>query len=194
MEISLLRMATALPDDDVQLLRRIARGDRQALAELAARHQRSLFGYLLQLTPDYGLAEELLQDTLVAVWQSAGHFKGHSSVLTWLIGIARRQAHNTLRKRKLPQDDLSLLEQMPAPDLEPEEYMLANVAREELAMAFHQLASIHREVLSLIFVQEFSYQEAATVLEIPVGTVKSRLSNARRALYALLHAREDTRR
>jgi DNA-directed RNA polymerase specialized sigma24 family protein len=57
---------------------------------------------LLQLTPDYGLAEELLQDTLVAVWKSARSFEGRSSVLTWLIGIARRQAHNTLRQRKIP--------------------------------------------------------------------------------------------
>lgn len=52
--------------DDVRLIKRIGRGDRQALSELYARYQRVLFAYLLQLTPDYGLAEELLQDTLVA--------------------------------------------------------------------------------------------------------------------------------
>ncbi len=81
--------------DDRQLLKDIAGGDRQALSELYARYQRPLFNYLLQLTPDYGLAEELLQDTLVAVWKSACSFEERSSVQTWLIGIARRQAHNT---------------------------------------------------------------------------------------------------
>lgn len=180
--------------EDAQLIGRIGRGDRQALSELYARYQRVLFAYLLQLTPDYGLAEELLQDTLVAVWKSARSFEGRSSVLTWLIGIARRQAHNTLRQRKLPVADLSALESMPASDLEPEEVALAGVARTELSEAFCRLAPVHREVLLLIFVQELSYQETATILDVPVGTVKSRLSNARRALRALLDAKEDTRR
>src|SRR5712691_11551952 len=87
--------------DERQITRRIAAGDREALSELYARYQRLLFNYLLQLTPDYGLAEELLQDTLVAVWKSASRFGGRSSVQTWLIGVARRQAHNTLRQRKI---------------------------------------------------------------------------------------------
>ena len=180
--------------DDAQLIRRIGRGDRQALSELYARHQRVLFAYLLQLTPDYGLAEELLQDTLVAVWKSAHSFEGRSSVLTWLIGIARRQAHNTLRQRHIMLADLSEVENMAAPDLEPEEVALAGVARAELTDAFRQLAPVYREVLLLTFVQEMSYQETATILDVPLGTVKSRLSNARRALRALLDAKEDTKR
>lgn len=180
--------------DDAQLIKRIGRGDRQALSELYARYQRVLFSYLLQLTPDYGLAEELLQDTLVAIWKSAHSFEGRSSVLTWLIGIARRQAHNTLRQRKIFLTDLSEVEAMPAPDLEPEEVVLAGVARTELTEAFRRLAPVHREVLLLTFVQELSYQETATILDVPVGTVKSRLSNARRALRAILDAKEDTKR
>lgn len=180
--------------DDVQLIKRIGRGDRQALSEFYARYQRVLFAYLLQLTPDYGLAEELLQDTLVAVWKSAHSFEGRSSVLTWLIGIARRQAHNTLRQRRLPLTDLSEVESMAATDLEPEEVALAGVARAELTEVFRRLAPVHREVLLLTFVQELSYQEAATILEVPLGTVKSRLNNARRALRVLLDAKEDTKR
>jgi RNA polymerase sigma factor (sigma-70 family) len=187
-------MATRPLADDVQLVRRIGRGDRQALSELYARYQRVLFAYLLQLTPDYGLAEELLQDTLVAIWKSAQSFEGRSSVLTWLIGIARRQAHNTLRQRHVALTDLSEIESMPASDLEPEEVALADVAREELVAAFRRLAPVHREVLLLVFVQELSYQETATILGVPVGTVKSRLSNARRALRAILDAKEDTKR
>ncbi|QBD82714.1 RNA polymerase sigma factor [Ktedonosporobacter rubrisoli] len=180
--------------DDAQLVKQIARGDRQALAELYVRHQRALFAYLLQLTPDYGLAEELLQDTLVAVWKSARGFEGRSSVLTWLIGIARRQAHNTLRQRKIPFTDISELGYLSRPGLEPEELVLASVAREELIKAFHLLAPVHREVLLLIFVQELSYQETAAILEVPVGTIKSRLSNARHALRALLDRKEDAKR
>lgn len=187
-------MAAESLTDDARLVRRIAKGDRQALSELYTLYQRPLFAYLLQLTPDYGLAEELLQDTLVAVWKSARTFEGRSKVLTWLIGIARRQAHNTLRQHCLPLSDLAELEGMPARELEPEEFALASVARDELAQSIHQLTPVHREVLLLIFVQELSYQEVASILEVPVGTVKSRLSNARRALRVLLDAREDATR
>ena len=180
--------------DERQVIRRIAIGDRDALAELYACYQRTLFNYLLQLTPDRGLAEEILQDTLVAVWKSAQSFEGRSSVRTWLIGIARRQAHNTLRQRRLPLADETEMEGLVATDPEPEAWTLASFARAELAAAFRQLAPLHREVLVLTFVQELSYQETATILEVPVGTVKSRLSNARRALRAQLDGREEANR
>ncbi len=180
--------------DERQVIRRIAIGDRDALAELYACYQRTLFNYLLQLTPDRGLAEEILQDTLVAVWKSAQSFEGRSSVRTWLIGIARRQAHNTLRQRRLPLADETEMEGLVATDPEPEAWTLASFARDELAAAFRQLAPLHRGVLVLTFVQELSYQETATILEVPVGTVKSRLSNARRALRAQLDGREEANR
>ncbi|HLX57454.1 MAG TPA: sigma-70 family RNA polymerase sigma factor [Ktedonobacteraceae bacterium] len=176
--------------DERQIVRSIAAGDREALAELYCNYQRTLFKYLLQLTPDYGLAEEILQDTLVAVWKSAYRFEGRSSLKTWLIGIARRQAHNTLRQRRLPLSDETQLEGLVAKDPEPEAFTLASFASDELAAAFRELAPLHREVLVLVFVQELSYQEVASILETPVGTVKSRICNARRALRALLDSRE----
>jgi RNA polymerase sigma factor (sigma-70 family) len=191
--ISWMEMSKPLTDD-WQIVQRVAEGDRQALAELYARYQRPLFHYLLQLTPDYGLAEEILQDTLVAIWKSAKSFERRSSVLTWLIGIARRQAHNTLRRHKLPFVDESELVGLPASDPEPEEFTLASIERDELVAAFRQLAPVHREILALTFVQELSYQEAAQVLGVPVGTVKSRLSNAKKSLRALLESREGTKR
>lgn len=191
--IGQMEMSKSLADD-AEMVQRVARGDRQALAELYTRYQRPLFHYLLQLTPDYGLAEEMLQDTLVAVWKSAHSFEGRSSVLTWLIGIARRQAHNTLRRHRLPVVDESELLELPANDPEPEEFTLASIERDELVAAFRQLAPVHREILTLTFVQELSYQETAQALSVPLGTVKSRLSNAKKALRVLLESREGTKR
>lgn len=181
-------------DDDLHILKRIAGGDRQALTELYVRYQRPLFSYLLQLTPDYGLAEELLQDTLVAVWKSAWSFEGRSTVLTWLIGVARRQAYNTLRQRKLPFVHEAELEGLSAAEPEAEDFTLASVARAELVEAFKQLPPVHREVLVLVLVQELSYEETARALSIPVGTVKSRLCNAKRMLRTLLTTREEAGR
>jgi RNA polymerase sigma-70 factor, ECF subfamily len=181
-------------DDDLDTIRRIASGDRHALAELHARHRQTVFRYVLQLTPDRGLAEEILQDTLVAVWKGARTFEGRSSVRTWLLGIARRQAHNALRQRGLTLAAESELADLPARDPEPEAAAIASAEREELVEAFGRLGPVHREVLVLILVDDLSYQEAAAVLGVPIGTVKSRLSNARSAMRALLQAREGADR
>lgn len=183
-----------IADDAVQLLQHIALGERQALAELYARYQRQVFAYLLQLTPDRGVAEEILQDTFVAVWKNASTFEGKSSVHTWILAIARRQAHNTLRQRTLSFVAEEELEALPSKDLEPEAALLASTHRESLITAFHRLAPHHREVLVLTFIEELSQQEIAQLLHIPVGTVKSRLSNARRQLrehLANIHAEEE---
>jgi RNA polymerase sigma-70 factor, ECF subfamily len=193
-ETGWMSMHTQPAIDNRLIIQRIARGDREALAELYACYQQPLFRYLLQLTPDYGLAEEMLQDTFVAVWKSARTFEGRSSVQTWLISIARRQAHNTLRRRKLLTVDEAELEEMASKEPEPEDFALASVARDELVAAFKQLASLHREIIVLIFIEELSYPEVANVLGIPVGTVKSRLSNAKRMLRRLLDSKEGTRR
>ncbi len=169
-------------DGDRVLLRRVAGGDEKALAEIHDRFGRSLFGYLLTLTRDRQLAEEILQDALVAVWRGAGSYAGRSSAKTWVFGVARRQAHNALRRRKLPLADEDPSDRLPAPDPEPEEALLAGAESRELADRIGELSPLHREALVLVFFQGLSYEETAEVAGVPVGTVKSRLSNAKRTL------------
>jgi RNA polymerase sigma factor (sigma-70 family) len=180
--------------DEWQLLDRISQGDRHALAELYARYRQPLFQYILKLTSDIGLAEEVLQDTFVAAWQSASTFQKRSSVLTWLIGIARRQGYNALRNQnqecKWVSDDA--LQSVPAPDLEPEVALIVQQTRAEFTTAFDQLSLPHQEILTLIFVHHLSYQEAAQVIDIPIGTVRSRLNHARRALR--IHLQDEQER
>ncbi|HMA37379.1 MAG TPA: RNA polymerase sigma factor [Chloroflexia bacterium] len=180
-----------MEDPEGELIARIARGDRLAFTELYTRYRLPLFHYLLHFTTDAGLAEELLQDTLVAAWQGAPHFRGQGRPLAWLFGIARRRAGKTLRRRVLPRTDAAALAMVPAPDLEPEAALLAGAARADLVAAISRLAPIHREVLWLTFVQELAYQETAAILGVPLGTVKSRLSNAKQALRRLLQAAEE---
>lgn len=187
-EIALHRegWSTDEPASDRSLVQRIAAGDRDALADLYAAHQRPLFRYLCQLTPDRGLAEEILQDTLVAIWQGAASFEGRSAVRTWLFAIARRQAHNTLRRRALPLADAEALVDVADPEPLPQERALAHAEFAELARGIAALQPIHREVLVLSLVNGLPYHEIARIVDVPEGTVKSRLSNARRALRALL--------
>jgi RNA polymerase sigma-70 factor (ECF subfamily) len=181
-------------DGDRRILGRVASGDRDALAELYARFGGTLFRYLLQLTNERGLAEEVLQDTLVGVWKSAGTFEGRSSVQTWLIGIARRQAHNTLRRRSLPRADVEELDVLAASGPDPEDAALAEAERAEVAAAIRWLSPAHREILTLAFVDDLSYSEMATIVGVPEGTIKSRLSNAKRSLRALLQDGKEARR
>jgi hypothetical protein len=85
---------------DETLVRHVAEGDAAALAALYRRYGTRLFGFLQRYAGDRMVAEEILQDTLLAVWRSAHLYAGRSSVRTWLFGIARRQAHNTLRRHR----------------------------------------------------------------------------------------------
>lgn len=184
-------LAPIAVEDDAQLLQRIARQDRGALATLYERHHRPLFIFLLQHTRDHGLAEELLQDTFVAVWRGADGFDerfrdGASTARAWLTGIARRQAHNTLRRLRLPLADASALEELAAPDPEPETWTLTMSTRDELLDAFERLPLRYREIAVLALVQDYSYAEMAEILDVPLGTVKSRLAAAKRHLRTLL--------
>lgn len=170
--------------EDRALMARIAAGDREALADLYERHGRPLLAYLRALSPDRGQAEELAQDTLLAVWHGAHTFQGRSSLRTWLLGVARRQAHNTLRRggRVSPSVGEAALLPLADSDPLPEDVAIARATRDEIDAALAQLSPLHREVLVLTFFHDLAYQEVAQVLDVPLGTVKSRLNHAKRAL------------
>jgi RNA polymerase sigma-70 factor (ECF subfamily) len=164
----------------------VAGGDQYALRHLYERHSSGMFRLLRRLTSDAGVAEEILQETWLAVWQSAGSFRSESSVRGWLYGVARRQAHNRLRRPSVIEIDLD--EAAEVPDRTPgvEDRVLAATERQALAEAVTELPEHLREVLVLVLAEDLSYPEVSTALGIPVGTVKSRMSHARRQLGARL--------
>ncbi|MGN9839883.1 RNA polymerase sigma factor [Nonomuraea sp. H19] len=169
-------------DPDARVLARVSDGDTRALTELYERFGEPLFAFLFRLAGDRGTAEEILQDTLLAVWRSAGTFQGRSSVSTWLFGVARRQAHNRLRNAPPPAaaEPYERADQLPGPE------ELA-VGGGWLQSALARLPLAQREVVVLHFVEDLALQDIAEVLGIPVGTVKSRLRLARAKLRECLH-------
>ncbi len=172
--------------DDGELLGRIGQGDESALAELYQRHAQVVLAQILLVTGERMLAEEILQDTMLAVWRGGAAFRGESSVRSWMIAIARRQTRDRLRGRRLQVVDDTFLADQPFPGPGPE---LAALDRAELAAvikAIRQLPPLHREVLGLVFGAGLSLPEVAGVLEVPLGTVKSRLSSARTELGRML--------
>lgn len=184
-------------DCDAALVQAMADGDEDALAELWSRHAASLLAYLHGLIGDRDLAEELVQDTLFAAWRGAARFRGDSNVRTWLFAIGRRQAMQRLRRAheagQARADEVKLAE-LPAAEPGPEVVALARAEVSTVGVAIGGLSAVHREVLQLIFTHGLSAREAARVLGVPTGTVKSRLSNARRALAAVLAGIEEERR
>ncbi len=185
------RSAAPVPQADEALLRRVAGGDPDALTALYRRYADQLFGYLARLAPDRMIAEEILQDTLLAVWRSADNFAGRSSVRTWLFGVARRQAYNRLRTLREPMVDLARLPEPESVEPGPEELVLARLEAGRVADGLRQLAPAHREVLLLALSAELAHAEIAEVIGVPVGTVKSRLHHARAALARLLAVPEE---
>jgi RNA polymerase sigma-70 factor (ECF subfamily) len=167
---------------DRELLRRIASRDRDALTDLYRRHGRVLFGQILFVVSDRGTSEEILQDTMIAVWLNAASFRGDSKVRSWMIAIARKKARDRMRRhRPAAVDEYDLFER---PDAAPGPELLAldRVEMADVASAVTRLRPGHREVLGLVFGAGLTLPEVADILEIPEGTVKSRLYGARTAL------------
>jgi RNA polymerase sigma-70 factor (ECF subfamily) len=179
--------------DDAALLRRIGQGDENAMAAFYREHGRVVLAQVLLVTGERVLAEEIVQDTMLAVWRGAGSFRGESSVRSWVTGIARRQTRDRLRGHRLRVVDDAFLADQPGAGPGPEVTALDRAELAEVTGAIRELAPPHREVLGLVFGSGLSLPEVAGVLEIPVGTVKSRLSAARAALSRILNEKGTNR-
>ena len=187
---------TVNPDgacDDAALLRRIGQGDEDAMASFYREHGRVVLAQILLVTGERVLAEEVVQDTMLAVWRGAGSFRGESSARSWVIAIARRQTRDRLRGRRLRVVNDAFLADQPSPGPGPEATALDRAELAEVKGAIRELALPHREVLGLAFGSGLSLPEVAGVLEIPVGTVKSRLAAARIALSRILDEKGQDR-
>jgi len=163
-----------------------------ALDILVANHQRFL-SFLERRVGRRDVAEEIVQDAMLAVWRGAGSFRGESSVRSWVIAIARRQTRDRLRGRRLRVVDDAFLADQPGSGPGPEATALDRAELAEVTGAIRDLAPPHRELLGLAFGSGLSLPEVAAVLEIPVGTVKSRLTAARTALNRILNEKGQNR-
>ena len=178
-------MSRASPEN--LLLARVAKKDREALAEVYARFQRPLFRYLFHLLRQKELAEDVLQEVMLVVWQKAPTFQGTAQAASWIFGIAHHQAFKALRRdASSTLIELEAAAELADEALDPEADLLRQTTHEEIAQALACLTPEHREVLELAFFQDFACKEIAAIVGIPLGTVKSRLSYARRALKAAL--------
>lgn len=169
---------------DQHLLLSVARGDVDAFDELYQRYESGLYDYILSLVQEPAVAEDLLQEVFFSVWNGAHRFRGLSQVKTWLFHIAHNQAVSWLRTCR----KAAALEELDEVDLQedPEAQVMEAWRNRRMRQALDKLSPEHRAVVELAFFQQLSYREIAEVVGCPVGTVKSRMSFARRYLNVAL--------
>lgn len=160
---------------DKHLIEQVAEGDEMAFRTLYDRYSERTLRYVYTLLRNRHLAEDVVQDTMVAVWRGAGRFAGRSKVSTWIFGIARNKALDLLRREKRGErvPDTPLVSPDPAPGIQRDERVKA---------ALQTLSEDHREVVFLTFYEHLSYAEIGRLLGVPEGTVKSRMFHAKKKL------------
>lgn len=168
--------------DDVQdgtLLEGVASSDRAALRTLYERHAPWLVVRLSRRCSDHGVVEEVVQDTFLAVWKGARRFRGEGDVAAWIWGIAIRRLIDRLRGHPLPvaavRPDARLV-------VSAEEEVLLGVEHGHLAPALNSLSPELRAVMQATVLDGLTTREAARLLGIPQGTVKTRMMRARQEL------------
>ncbi len=173
---------------DELLIQRIAAGDKAAMRTLFARHQLRMYRFVLRIVSDATLAEDVVSETFIEVWQHAGTFQGRSSVATWLLGIARYKALAAQRRRPTVSLDCKSAQNVVDPLHDPEAEVGKQDARTAIRRALTALSREHAEIIDLVYYQEKSIREIAEILGIPENTVKTRMFYARRRLAAIIAA------
>lgn len=175
---------------DEQLLAASCAGDRLALAQLVERYQATLTGYLDRpVGPDWALAQDLAQETFLRVLRQQVD-RGAKPFAPWLFAIATNLARSyhasaAVRHRPMPIDAV-FVDTIPAADPDPEAQALLGERRQEIITALNSLGMEYRSTLLLRFYAGLSLRETAAALDVPVGTVKSRLSVGLRRLRSAL--------
>jgi RNA polymerase sigma-70 factor (ECF subfamily) len=175
----------ALADSDVELARRVARGDTRAFEQIMRRYNRALFRTARAILRDEGLAEDAVQEAYLRAYGAIGSFRGESKLSTWLIRIVANEA--LARRRK----DVRRAEVMPisggdAVDLErpmeedgPQQMAERGEMRRLLEAKIDRLPDSYRAVFVLRALEELSVEETGAALGIPEATVRSRFFRAR---------------
>ena len=161
---------------DEELLKAFAGGDRQALGQLAQLYERGLLDLGMAILGSREQAEDAIQETWLRVVRYARSFDGRSAVKTWLYRIAINRCRDLLADQPEPGSPLAA-----DPPAQVESAADAAVRKDEsakLKRAVEALPLAQREVVLLCYVQSLGHPQAAEVLDIPVGTVKSRLHSA----------------
>jgi RNA polymerase sigma-70 factor (ECF subfamily) len=173
-------------------LKKLHEGQREACEALVCQHYKSIYRFMVYLTSDTNLAEELTQETFASAWANIDSYKRWASLGTWLHKIAY---HKFVDSRRSIQRDAALMDKLKREKSEvteawnPLNQLTVNEHIRMLYKAMHRLEFSEYIVIVLHYIQDLSFREMAGVLEEPAGTIKWRTSMALRKLKELLTGR-----
>jgi RNA polymerase sigma-70 factor (ECF subfamily) len=201
--------AIGITTEDASLVADLKAGSEQAFALLIAQYHQPLYSLIARNVNDPADAADLTQEVFIKVFRSIRGFHGDASLRTWLYRIALREASNQRRwwsrhKRKevtidssydadadAEGDSLCLSATLADPHDSPYDQVVQNETRERLEDALRQLPQAFRTVVVLREIEGFAYEEIAEILDLNLGTVKSRLTRGRTALRDLLVSQKE---
>ena len=185
-------LTSAVSTAEAEFIDKLKKGDAAAFDTLVTRYTNDIFILLFRITGDAEEAGDLTQETFISVYRSVGKFRGESDLKTWLFRIAVNQSRNRFRWWKRRRRDTTISLDAPFGDSEtpihetlsgnqanPEEKILQRERERVLMNALRNLPDVFREAVVLCDVEGLSYEEIAAVLEINIGTVKSRIARGR---------------
>lgn len=179
----LVAMMRSGPEPDLAaLLRRVAEGDRESLADVYRQVHRPVFAFAVSRLGNREAAADLLHEVMLVVWKQAASFHNRSRPLTWILGIAHHKIIDSLRRAGRWQDDP--LDDQAVDEGSPSALDLVHLDQRRAAVraAVASLPDHHRQVVHLAFFEDLSYPDISRILDIPEGTVKTRMFHAKKTL------------
>ena len=171
---------------DEELMKRFQNGDENAYIELVNRYRDKILNFIFNYIGDFEISEDIVQDTMVKLYQKKHYYKEIAKFSTWLYTIAKNLANTELRKKKQRKTTiLSHISKEDKPYDIPSEQpgthqeIESEITRKNIRNAFVQLTDKFRTVILLRDIQELSYEDISSIVGVPIGTIKSRINRAR---------------
>tara|TARA_Y100001968_G_scaffold325826_1_gene367759 strand:- start:22 stop:603 length:582 start_codon:yes stop_codon:yes gene_type:complete len=171
---------------DEELMKRFQNGDENAYIELVNRYRDKILNFIFNYLGDFEISEDIVQDTMIKLYQKKHYYKEIAKFSTWLYTIAKNLANTELRKKKqrkttilshISKDDkpYDIPSDYPGTHQEIESEITTKIIRE----AIDQLTDKFKTVILLRDIQELSYEDISSIVGVPIGTIKSRINRAR---------------
>ena len=171
------------------LMEQVAGGDSTAYRQLYDLSYGRVSRYVQKVVADSSMVDDILVQTYTVAWQKSESFKGTGRIITWLIGIARNIMFREFRKIK---KYVPFEEEYSAADTQSQFQVEVESTNAALKAALQTLKVKHREILELVFYQDFKYVEVSELIGVPVNTVKTRVFHAKKALKDVLEKQNIT--
>lgn len=188
-----------LSEEDARLLRGLRAGIESAYEELIARYQQPVYSMVFRLLGDQNDASDVVQEVFLKIFRSVNSFKERSSLRTWIYRIAVNEAHNHRRwfsrhrKREVTldheDDEHRAFDVTPDPGPSPFDFALDRETHLLIQRALEEISPVFRTAVVLRDIEGLGYEEIAEILQISLGTVKSRILRGREALRRVLSER-----